>query len=87
MISEIPLRWVIWAIVVFVALRCLIAMAILLRDRLQDLLVAHVKRQQVEAKKRVRIRELREKIRAKKASAAVAAEIKEFKEINEKKAA
>ena len=39
MFSEPPIRWIVWAIVVFVALRCLIAMAILLRDRLQELLV------------------------------------------------
>jgi hypothetical protein len=43
-------------------------MATALRDRLQGLLVAHVKRQQIEAMKRQRIKELRESIRAKKAS-------------------
>lgn len=45
-------------------------MSTLLRDRLQDLLVAHVKRAQIEAQKKRRIFELREKIRAKKAKAA-----------------
>ena len=70
MISELQLRWALWAIVVFITLRCLLSMSILLRDRLQDLLVAHVKRAQIEAQKKRRIFELREKIRAKKAKAA-----------------
>ena len=48
-------------------------MSILLRDRLQDLLVTHVKRAQIEAQKKRRIFELREKIRAKKAKAAAEA--------------
>jgi hypothetical protein len=43
-------------------------MATALRDRLQGLLVAHAKRQQIEAMKRHRIKELRESIRAKKAA-------------------
>ena len=68
MISELQMRWLLWALVVFVALRCLLSLSILLRDRLQDLLVQHVKKQQIEAQKRKRIIELREKIRAKKAS-------------------
>ena len=82
MFDELPVRWLLWAIVVFVALRCLIALAILLRDRLQDLLIAHVKKEQIESQKRARIRELREKIRAKKATAAAVAEIREHKERN-----
>ena len=48
-------------------------MSTLLRDRLQELLVAHVKRAQIEAQKKRRIFELREKIRAKKAKAAAEA--------------
>ncbi len=67
MISEIPVAWIVWGIVVFVALRSLMSLSILLRDRLQGLLIAHVKKQQIESQKRERIKELREKIRAKKA--------------------
>ena len=69
MLSEPPIRWIVWGIVVFVALRSLISLAIKLRDRLQSLLVEHVKKQQIESQKRERIKELREKIRAKKANA------------------
>ena len=68
MISELQLRWLLWSIVVFVTMRCLLSLSILLRDRLQDLLVQHVKKQQIESQKRQRIKELREKIRAKKAT-------------------
>ena len=68
MVSELQLRWLLWSIVVFIAMRCLLSLSILLRDRLQDLLVQHVKKQQIESQKRQRIKELREKIRAKKAS-------------------
>jgi hypothetical protein len=52
------------------------SLSILLKDRLQDLLIAHVKRQQIESKKRQRIAELREKIRAKKAADAPEPEVK-----------
>ena len=76
MTSDLPQYWIVWAIVVLIAMRCLISMATLLRDRLQGLLVAHVKKQQIESMKRQRIMELREKIRAKKA----ASEIVEMKE-------
>ena len=68
MVSELQLRWLLWSIVVFIAMRCLLSLSILLRDRLQDLLVQHVKKQQIESQKRHRIKELREKIRAKKAT-------------------
>lgn len=68
MISELQWKWLLWALVVFVAMRCLISLSILLRDRLQGLLVQHVKKQQIESQKRQRIKELRDKIRAKKAS-------------------
>ena len=68
MFSEPPIRWIVWGIVVFVALRCLMTLATKLRDRLQSLLVEHVKKQQIESQKRQRIKELREKIRAKKAN-------------------
>ena len=80
MISEVPMQWIIWAIVVMVTLRCLISMATLLRDRLQGILVAHVKKQQAESLKRQRIVELREKILAKKAAADIV-------EVREKRAA
>ncbi len=68
MIGDTPFRWILWALVFYVAMRSLISTAILLRDRLQGLLVAHVKQQQVDAQKRKRIQELREKIRIKKAN-------------------
>ncbi len=80
MTGELPLHWIVWAIVVLIAMRCLISMATLLRDRLQGLLVAHVKKQQIESMKRQRIMELREKIRAKKAAS-------EIVEVKEKRAA
>ena len=69
MFSEPLIRWIVWGIVVFVALRSLMSLAVKLRDRLQSLLVEHVKNQQLESQKRQRIKELREKIRAKKAIA------------------
>ena len=68
MLNELPLRWIACGIVLLVTLKCLTSMATVLRGRLQGLLVAHVKRQQMEAMKRKRIKELRESIRAKKAS-------------------
>ncbi len=80
MTSDLPQYWIVWAIVVLIAMRCLISMATLLRDRLQGLLVAHVKKQQIESMKRQRIMELREKIRAKKAAS-------EIVEVKEKRAA
>ena len=78
--SEIPIQWILWAIVFFVAMRCLISLSTTLRDRLQLLLVDHVKKQQMESKKRQRISELRGKIREKKANNAIA-------NANEKRAA
>ena len=76
MVSELQMRWLLWAFVVFVTMRCLLSLSILLRDRLQDLLVQHVKRQQIESQKKKRIMELREKIRAKKAAAQAEIEAK-----------
>jgi hypothetical protein len=67
MLNEPLLRWIACGIVLLVALQCLTSIATALRDRLQGLLVAHAKRQQIEARKRQRITELRESIRAKKA--------------------
>ena len=78
--SEIPIQWILWATVFFVAMRCLISLSTTLRDRLQLLLVDHVKKQQMESKKRQRISELRGKIREKKANTAIA-------NANEKRAA
>ena len=78
--NEIPLRWILWVLVFFLTMRCLISISILLRDRLQGLLIEHVKKQQLESQKRQRILELREKIRIKKANAAEA-------DISEKRAA
>lgn len=66
---ELPIQWIVWGIVFFVAMRCLIKLSTTLRDRLQALLVAHVKKQQIESQKRQRINELRGKIREKKANA------------------
>lgn len=80
MTGELPLHWIVWTCVVLITMRCLIAMATLLRDRLQGLLVAHVKKQQIESMKRQRIMELREKIRAKKAAS-------EIVDVKEKRAA
>jgi len=79
MISELQMRWLLWAFVVFVAMRCLLSLSILLRDRLQDLLVQHVKKQQIESQKKKRIMELREKIRGKKAEAQAEIEAKKKK--------
>ena len=58
MISDIPVQWIVWALVFLIAMRSLISMSILLRDRLQALLVEHVRKQQVESQKRQRIKEL-----------------------------
>jgi hypothetical protein len=68
MLNEPTLRWIACGIVLLVTLQCLTSIATALRDRLQGLLVAHVRRQQIEAMKRQRIKELRESIRAKKAA-------------------
>jgi len=62
-------------------------MSTLLRDRLQKLLVAHVKKAQIEGQKKRRIVELREKIRAKKVKAAEEASKVTNKDTTEKKAA
>lgn len=70
MFSELPFRWIILAAAIYVAMRCLMSMAKRLREQLQGLLVEHVKRQQIESKKRRRIEELREMIRKRKAAAA-----------------
>ena len=78
MLSELPIQWIVCGIALFVAMQCLMSMATLLRERLQGMLIAHVKRKQIEALKQQRIQELRETIRAKKATATSA---------NEKKAA
>ena len=78
--SELPIQWIVWGIVFFITMRCLITLSTMLRDRLQALLVAHVKNQQVKSKKRQRINELRGKIREKKANA-------EIVNANEKRAA
>lgn len=80
MTNELPLRWILWVLVFFLTMRCLISMSILLRDRLQGLLIEHVKKQQIESQKKKRISELREKIRIKKAIAAEA-------DLSEKRAA
>jgi len=79
MVSEFQMQWLLWAFVVFVAMRCLLSLSILLRDRLQDLLVQHVKKQQIESQKKKRIMELREKIRGKKAEAQAEIEAKKKK--------
>jgi predicted exporter len=68
MLNELPLQWIGCGIVVLVTLKCLTSMATARRDRLQGLLVAHLKRQQMEAMKRQRIKELRESIRARNAA-------------------
>lgn len=78
--SEIPIQWIVWGIVFFVAMRCLITLSTKLRERLQSLLQSHVKKQQIESQKRHRINELRGKIREKKANAEIA-------NANEKRAA
>lgn len=75
-LSDLPFKWLVWAVAVYVAMRCLMSLATLLRERLQGLLIAHVKRQQIESLKRQRIAELREKIREKKAAAASEPEVK-----------
>ena len=69
MLTDFPVRWIVFGIALLVAMQCLMSMATLLRDRLQGLLLSHVKRQQIESKKRNRIQELREAIRAKKEAA------------------
>jgi hypothetical protein len=68
MLDDLPLRWIAFCIVLLVTLQCLMSMATVLRDRLQGLLVAHVKRQQREALERQRTEEHRETLRAKKAA-------------------
>jgi len=94
MFSEQTIRLIVWAIVVFITLRTLLGSAIMLRDRLQGLLMEYIKKQQIESQKRKRITELREKIRAKKTTAEVVVAMKEKKVAadvialtNEKKAA
>ncbi|MEI7460864.1 MAG: hypothetical protein WCK15_15750 [Pirellula sp.] len=66
MLNELTLRWIACGIVLLVTLQCLTSIATALRNRLQGLLVAHLRRQQIEAMKRQRIKEFRESIRAKK---------------------
>lgn len=72
--TEQTFRWIIIALAIYVAIRCLISLAKRLREHLQGLLIEHVKRQQIESKKRKRIEELRDMIRKRKAAAASEAE-------------
>jgi hypothetical protein len=65
--SDFPVTWLVAIAACYVAVRSLIALANRRREDLQGLLSAHVKRARVESLKKRRIRELREKIRAKKA--------------------
>ncbi len=58
--------FLIWGVATFVAVRCIMTMSTLLRDRLQGLLVNYVQRQRLDMHKKRRIRELRMKIREKK---------------------
>lgn len=67
--SEQFLKWGLSLIACYIAMRCLISLSEVLREHLKGLLIAHVKRQQIEMRKRQRIAELKEKIRAKKAAA------------------
>jgi len=69
MFSDIPFQWIVWGIVMLIAFRSLISMSIQLRDRLQALLLAYIKQQRIESRKLQRIRELRERIKARKAVA------------------
>ncbi len=75
--SEQTFRWIIQALAIYVAMRCLMSLAKRLRERLQGLLIEHVKRQQIESKKRKRIDELREMIRRRKAASAADEEAEE----------
>ena len=68
MFEAFPIRWIVYAIAVFVAMKCWMGLSALLRDRLQGLLMDHVKRQQVESLKRRQISDLRAQIRDKKAA-------------------
>lgn len=58
-----------------------------LREHLQGLLIEHVKRQQIESKKRKRINELREIIRKRKAASAAETAIDQEAEEQQKRAA
>jgi hypothetical protein len=66
MLNELPIHWLVWGIAAYVSMKCAISLATILKDRLQALLVEHVKKQQIESLKRRRISELRDKIRQKK---------------------
>ncbi len=61
------LYWIVWAISALVAVRCLVALAISLRNRLHQKLKEHLQQEQVERKKNEHIRNLRMKIRQRKA--------------------
>ena len=85
--SEQTLRWIIQALAIYIAMRCLMSLAKRLRERLQGLLIEHVKRQQIESKKRKRINELREIIRKRKAASAAEAAVDQEAEEQQKRAA
>ena len=76
MLTDLPIKWILCCVAVFVALSCIMSLATLLKERLHGLLVEHVKRQQIESKKRQRITELREKIRSKKSKESSEIEVK-----------
>ncbi len=61
--------WLIWGVVVFMALRVLIRMALELQSHLQELLVAYVREQKEIAARNRKIMQIREKVKKLKEAA------------------
>jgi predicted Holliday junction resolvase-like endonuclease len=67
--ESISWSWVVWGLVVLLAIRGLIRMSKDLRERLQQLLVDYVKEQKQEANRKRKIMEIRDKFRRMKEAA------------------
>jgi len=61
--ESIPWTWILWGIVVLIAIKSLTSMSEQLRARLQGLLTQYLDQQKMEAKKRAKIRGLQARIR------------------------
>ena len=61
--------WLVWGVVVFIAFRVLIRLALELQSHLQELLVAYVKEQKELAARNLKIMQIREKVKKLKEAA------------------
>jgi uncharacterized protein YlxW (UPF0749 family) len=82
--ESIPWTWILWGIVVLIAIKSLTSMSEKLKTRLQGLLKQYIDQQKMEAQKRAKIRGLQAKIRKLKLEAEEQAE-QTLQEVGEKR--